>query len=68
MLSATEQLFYIGEFKRDIGRTSMVALPGVGGVLHFPKEGIHLWSTEAASGADRAVTGHGAADIRHFIL
>src|SRR3546814_3863019 len=63
-----EQLLDVGELQLDIGRAAMVALAGMRRRLHLAEQRVHLIDREAAAGADRAVTGHRAADLFQLLL
>ena len=46
----------------------MIALTGILGTLHLAQERIHLFGFQAASGADRPVTGNTACDRKKIPL
>ena len=63
MSAPPEQLFDVGELQFHIGRTAVIALAGIGRVFHLAKQRVHLFRLEAASGAYRAMAGHGGGDM-----
>ena len=62
-LPASKKAFDIGEFELDIGRSAMIALPGMRRRFHLPEQGVHFFAVQASAGSHGAMTGHGAANV-----
>src|SRR6185369_9227712 len=62
-LAPPEQAFDVGELEFDVGGAAVVALAGVRRGFHLAEQGVHLGRGEPAARADRAMAGHGRADV-----
>src|SRR5262245_55073338 len=58
-----EQPLDVGELQFNVSRAAMVALAGVWHFFHLAQQRVHLLGLEAASGAHRAVAGHGGGHV-----